>query len=134
MFDSWNNNHKILLSCCFQNVVCLFNAVNITGDIEIFVQISILLNKTEIFKIWTKFFTFPVINWQHKKGKPHFGNGRTRGILWSLSLRNLLLNLGLQINVSNYFKDQRRPSTRLARLLSCFVGHPVYNCNLNCKK
>jgi len=23
--------------------------------------------------------------WKHKKGRPHFGNGRTREILWLLS-------------------------------------------------
>ena len=44
--------HKILqVLKNFQNVVCLFCARLITGDIENFVQISILLNKTKIVEI-----------------------------------------------------------------------------------
>ena len=70
----------------FQNGVCLFCAFNITGDIKNFVQLSILLNKSKIVEIWTKFFISRVINWKHKKGRSHFGNARTRGILWLLSL------------------------------------------------
>ena len=40
----------------FQKVVCVFCAFNITGDIKSLVQISILLNKSKIVEIWTKFF------------------------------------------------------------------------------
>ena len=45
----------------FQNVVCLFCAVNFSGDIKSFVQILNLLNETKIVEIWTKFFISPVI-------------------------------------------------------------------------
>ena len=45
--------------------------------------------------------------WKHKKGRPHFGNGRTWGILWLLSLE-----------IKTTFKS--------SCILSCFVGHPVH--------
>ena len=47
---------KFSSSWDFQNVVCLFCTVNITGDIKNFVQIAILLNKTKMVDIWMKIF------------------------------------------------------------------------------
>jgi len=45
----WNNHH--ILTWHFQNVVCISCAVNISGDIKNFAQISILLNKTKVVEI-----------------------------------------------------------------------------------
>ena len=42
---------KFSLSWYFQNVVCLYCAVNITEDIKNLVQISVLLNKTKMVEI-----------------------------------------------------------------------------------
>ena len=69
MYDSWYNNHKILLVLTFSNrfFFCLFCAFNITGDTKKFVQISLLLNKTKIVEIWTKFFISPMILKAQKK-------------------------------------------------------------------
>ena len=64
---SWNNKHKILLFLVFKNVVCLFCAVNITGDIKNFVQTLNLLNETKIIEIWTKFLYLQYIIEKHKK-------------------------------------------------------------------
>ena len=62
MYDSWYNNHKILLVLAFsKRFFCLFCIFNITGDTKKFVQISLLLNKTKIVEIWTKFFISPII-------------------------------------------------------------------------
>ena len=44
---------------------------------------------TKIFEIWTKFFLSPVIL-KAKKGRPHFGNAKTSGILWILAFKNLM--------------------------------------------
>ena len=41
LYSSWNNHHRILPVWVVQNVVCLSCALNISGDIENFVQISI---------------------------------------------------------------------------------------------
>ena len=54
MYDSWNNNPKILLVLKF--FFCVVKLVNITGDIKNFVQIYFFLNKTKIVEILTKFF------------------------------------------------------------------------------
>ena len=48
-------------------MVSLFCAVNITGDIENFIQISILLYKTKIVHVLKKFFIFRVILKAQKK-------------------------------------------------------------------
>ena len=78
------------------------------------IQTSILLNKT---KICPKFFISPVIMyWKHKNTRPHFRNAKTRDIIWLLNLE-FTLKLGLQISVENYFKDQRRPSSRLPTVM-----------------
>ena len=44
--------------------------------------------------------------WKHKKCRPHFGNGRTRGNFVIIISRNLLLKLGSQLNAANYIKHQ----------------------------
>ena len=59
IYDFWNKNLKTLLVLAFSK--CLFCAVNITGDVKNFVQISIFLNKTKIVEIWTKIFKSLVI-------------------------------------------------------------------------
>ena len=74
--DPWINYHNILLVQAFPK---FYYALNITTDVKNFY----LLNKNKIVEIYTKFFIFPVILKAYKwKGKPEFGNVRTRIILW----------------------------------------------------
>ena len=115
-------------------MVCLFCAVNFTGDIKN-VQISTLLSKTKIVAIWTKFFISRVML-KAKKGIPQFGNFSTRSYFVITICRILLLKLGWQTNAANYIKNQRRRSRRLATVM--FRGTPCiqitkYNMAVNNK-
>ena len=74
-----HNNNKNILVQGFPSVA------NITGDIESFVEILVLLNTTKIFEILTKVFLFPVIL-KAQKGNPHFGNPKTWGYFAILEL------------------------------------------------
>ena len=117
MYGSWNINHIILLVLVFPKCCLLFNAVKcqyyyIIGDIKI--QILIFLNKTKILLFLGNIESI-------KKSKAHFGNAKTRSILWLSKI--LLLKLGWQkIAVNSKIKDD----VQVVLLLSCFVGHPVY--------
>ena len=83
MYHYWNNDlhKKSPKTWNFQTVVWLFCAVNIAGDIETFVQLSILLSVTKVVKILTKFFISSVKLKAQKKGRPHYGNAKIRGIV-----------------------------------------------------
>ena len=60
----------------FQNVVHLSCDFGVSGLMENFFQISIILVWFIKTEIWTKC--------QHKKGRPHAGNEKTRRIMWLL--------------------------------------------------
>ena len=99
MYDSWNNNLKILLVLGLPKCGLPFCAVNITGILRISFRFYCYKKPkiVEILKAHT--------------GRPHFGNF---GILF--------LKLGWRIDATNYFYDQRRPSFRLATVI--FRGTP----------
>ena len=82
-----------------------FCAFNITGDIKSLVQISILLNKSKIVEIWTKFFLSRAIL-KAQKRQTTFWKWQDKGYFVIIVSRNLLLKLGWQINAANYIKNQ----------------------------
>ena len=139
-------NTKFSSSGDFQNVVCLFCTVNITGNIKNFVQIAILLNKTKMVDIWIKKLYISG-NIQSTKKTDHIleipGRGKFCGCCFVVVLRIihvevgwrlyfvisiskiLLPKLGWQINVPNHIKNQRQRSSRLATVM--FRGTPCIN-------
>ena len=82
MFDSWDNNQKILLVLAFPKC-CLPLILHISGSIE-----SI-------------------------KRRPHFGYVKDYKVICDFNS----IILSSWINVANYFKDQRRPSSRLTAVM-----------------
>ena len=69
------------------------------------VQISILLNKSKIVEIWTKFFISRAIL-KAQKRQTTFWKWQDKGNFVIIISRNLLLKLGWQINAANYIKNQ----------------------------
>jgi len=111
----WTITTKLVLAFPKCGLPC---SVNLIGDIKHFVQILILLSKTKFVEIWTKFYISPVIL-KAQKGRSHLG----KIVINNFTI--LLLNLGLRINAANYFKDQRRPTIRLATVM--FSRTPLLN-------
>ena len=79
-----------------------FCATDITGDIENFVQISILLNKIKIVEIGTKFFISPVML-RAQKRQTTIWKYQGYGYLATINSRTLLLKFGLRINDEKLF-------------------------------
>ena len=69
------------------------------------VQISILLNKSKIVEIWSKFFISRAIL-KAQKRQTTFWKWQDKGNFVIIIFRNLLLKLGWQINAANYIKNQ----------------------------
>ena len=110
------DNHKTFLVLGFPKFGLSSLTVNVTGDIENFVQVKIVLNKTEIVEIWTKFFISLVIL-KAQKSKPAFCKCQDCGT-----------KTFFRINAANYFKDYRRPLSRLA--LVTFRGLKIRDWNV----
>ena len=86
-------------------MVCLFCAFNFTEELKNFVNILttlVLFNKIEI---WTKFFISRAIL-KAQKRQTTFWKWQDKGNFVIIISRNLLLNLGWQINAANYIKNQ----------------------------
>ena len=113
MYDSSNNNKKILLVLTFPNVVCFFWTFNATRNIN-FVKILILLKNTKIVEIWTKFFICRELLKAQKTDQTTFWKCQDYGYFEIFNYKILLLNL-------DYFKNQRRPSSPLASVLLCGI-------------
>ena len=101
----------------------LESAFNIYWDIKSLVQISILLNKSKIVEIWTKFFISRAIM-KAQKRQTTFWKWQDKGNFVIIISRNSLLKLGWQINAANYIKI--KTTFKSSCILSCFVWHPVY--------
>ena len=76
-------------------------------------------SRTLKIKWWNTpdFMAFPRY-WLHKKGRPQFGNARTRFVVSII----ILVKLGRRLNITNKIKGQRRLSDRLAT--DMFRGTP----------
>ena len=69
MYDFWNNKHEPSPG---PEISKMWSAVlYITGYIENFVQILILINRTKIVWIWTNLIIFPVVNIESTKKADH---------------------------------------------------------------
>ena len=98
VYASWNKNHKIIFK-----VVGLFCSVNVTGDIENFFQIYILINKTKIVEIGTKL----IINFNiESKKKPTTLGKQVQWYFMNTNTKTLLLKLGSRINTVNCFTNK----------------------------
>ena len=95
----------LIQSFYFQKVVCVFCAFNITGAIKSLVQISILLNKSKIVEIRTKFFISRAIL-KAQKRQTTFWKWQDKENFVIIISRNSLLKLDWQINAANYIKNQ----------------------------
>ena len=84
-------------------MVGLFCSVNVTGDIENFFQIYILINKTKIVEIGTKL----IINFNiESKKKPTTLGKQVQWYFMNTNTKTLLLKLGSRINTVNCFTNK----------------------------
>ena len=117
----WSQN--LLSPGISQRLVCTVCGVNITGDIQIFAQISIFLYKTKIVEIWTKFFVSPVILKAQKKAD-HILEMPRLGVFCD----NKLLNCIVEIRPANQCRKLFQSSkTSFNSLIVMFCGTP---CNV----
>ena len=107
----------------FQSVVCRFQYYRIDRD---FVQISILLNKTNLNRNLNEIYHISV-NIESTKKADHIWKRQDFGYFLFIICRILLLKLSLRKIASNYFKDERRHSIHLDIVM--FHGIP---CNILC--
>ena len=108
-------SNKMILFLGFSKCGCLSCSFNIAADIENFVQISILWNKTKIVEIWTIFF-ISVVN----KATTFW-----KCLNWNMTINSpiSLLKFGLWIKCRKLFQ---RPKTTSICLATVMFGVTVW--------